>query len=186
MKKKDWYLVENGKYVIEIRTDSLEQLFDKRDPNPFRSRDLDDDAAEYILSCASEIGPKRVGKIRILTMEGAGEHKIDIISKGLHEFFRYREDITLKKIRAIIYLGLRTLVIGLLALSISIFISYHFSKMINDEYLKIVLKEGLLLIVWVSMWKPINIFLYEWWPMVDQRNLFQMLSSVKIEIVELK
>jgi len=41
-------------------TKSARQLFDMRDPSPFRERDLDDDAVEYLLlSSAREIGHRR-------------------------------------------------------------------------------------------------------------------------------
>ena len=38
------------------------------------------------------------------------------------------------------------------------------------NYLRSFIKEGLILVGWVSMWKPINIFLYEWWPLIEAKN----------------
>jgi len=35
---------------------------------------------------------------------------------------------------------------------------------------------------WVAMWRPIEIFLYDWWPIRDERKLFERLSAAPIEI----
>ncbi|WP_127717067.1 hypothetical protein [Halobacteriovorax sp. HLS] len=182
MKRNNWYPVENGKCVIEIKVVSIEQLFDKRDPNPFRIKDLDDDVVEYILSCAHEIGPKKIGKLRIVTNDVLSDSSSSTVETAVREFFTYRADITSKAIHATFNLGFKTLLIGLLFLSSSLFLSSILSKSIDDTYFKTFLKEGLLLVGWVSMWKPINIFLYEWWPLIDSRNYFKVLSDIDIDI----
>ena len=41
---------ENAEHLIEIRVDRLAQLFHTLDPFPFREKDLDQDAEEYIVS----------------------------------------------------------------------------------------------------------------------------------------
>ncbi|MCP4912233.1 MAG: hypothetical protein GY909_03865 [Oligoflexia bacterium] len=183
MKKKSWYPIEDKKCVIEINVESFEQLFDKRDPNPYRSKDLDDDIFEYILSCSEEIGLSRLGKLRIIFKEQlTGDLKVNGVM-AIHEFFHYRMDICEKKIKTIFKLGFKTLMIGLVFLSISVFFSYSISKTIENDMLKSFLKEGFLLLGWVSMWKPINIFLYEWWPLTARRKLFDKLSDIKIEFI---
>ena len=53
-KKKHRYKHAEGKRWIEVRVKSSQQLFDARDPAPFRERDLDDDFVEYILSSVRE------------------------------------------------------------------------------------------------------------------------------------
>jgi hypothetical protein len=40
---------------IEIRINRLQQLFNSLDPSPFRERDLDRNAEEYILGSAEEL-----------------------------------------------------------------------------------------------------------------------------------
>lgn len=178
-----WYKKENNKYNIELRVDDLEQIFDKRDPNPFRKRDLDDDASEYITTCASEIGFKKVGKIVIETREHYPEEVIQTIKSAVNDFFKYRVDITQKKLNMTFSLGFRTLFIGLTFLAGSIFISGLLKENYEKGLLYSFLKEGLILTGWVSMWKPVNIFLYEWWPLVTQRNLYDSLSRIEIDVI---
>ena len=44
---------------IEISLNRLSQLFNSLDPSPFHERDLDQDAEDYIISSAEEIGLQR-------------------------------------------------------------------------------------------------------------------------------
>src|SRR5689334_2814352 len=43
-----------GTHHIELNLRDIEQLFNTMDPSPFHEKDLDDDAAEFILSWAQE------------------------------------------------------------------------------------------------------------------------------------
>jgi hypothetical protein len=53
------YRVEGERTCIDIRLRGVQQLFDGRDPAPFRERDLDEDAVDYIRAAADEIPASR-------------------------------------------------------------------------------------------------------------------------------
>lgn len=182
MKKMSWYPFENNKYVIEIKTEKLEQLFDKRDPNPFRIKDLDDDAVEYIVTCANEIGLQKLGKLRIIIAENSSAELVETIQTAISEYFHYRSEMTLKKIRSTLSLGFKTLLIGISFLAFSIIISALIGNYVEDHFIRTFVKEGLVLLGWVSMWKPLNIFLYEWWPLVEIRKYYLCLSEIETEV----
>jgi hypothetical protein len=40
----------------------------------------------------------------------------------------------------------------------------------------------LIIFGWVANWRPTEIFLYEWWPIVRRRNLYRRLSQARIEL----
>lgn len=48
--------------------------------------------------------------------------------------------------------------------------------------LPIVLREGLIIAGWVAMWRPMEIFLYEWWPLLRKGHLYQKLSRMHVEV----
>ena len=60
------YRTAGDKSLIEVRVKNAQQLFDIRDPAPFRERDLDDDFVEYISTSVEEIGYNSNLKILIL------------------------------------------------------------------------------------------------------------------------
>ena len=43
--------------------------------------------------------------------------------------------------------------------------------------------ESLVIGGWVAMWRPLEIFLYEWWPICARARLYDRLSAVRVEIV---
>jgi hypothetical protein len=45
-----------------------------------------------------------------------------------------------------------------------------------------VLEESLIIFGWVANWKPIETFLYDWWPIVRRRNLYQRLANAQVEL----
>ena len=49
------YRMEADRACIDIELKTARQLFDERDPSPFRERDLSADAVEYIVGAAEEI-----------------------------------------------------------------------------------------------------------------------------------
>ena len=45
-----------------------------------------------------------------------------------------------------------------------------------------VIEESLLIFAWVANWRPIEIFLYEWWPIARRRDLYRRLAVAKVEL----
>lgn len=181
---KTFYPVESGKAVIEINLEYLRQLFDERDPTPFREKDLDDDAVEYIVSSAVEISTSKLGKLRIKTMQHFNPDAEAVVIAAIKEYFGYREEMVRRKIRETLNTGFKSLTIGLIFLSVAIAGSQMAGQTI--DYTGYFLKEFLLLLGWVSMWKPINIFLYEWWPLLEIKNVYKKLRSIPIEVLKVE
>jgi hypothetical protein len=46
--------------------------------------------------------------------------------------------------------------------------------------------EGLLIVGWVAMWGPLDIFLYGWWPIYSRVKLFDRLARLEVELRPLK
>jgi hypothetical protein len=51
----------------------------------------------------------------------------------------------------------------------------------DDRWGQIV-QEGLIIVGWVANWRPIEIFLYDWWPIVRRRRLYRRLASATVEV----
>ena len=52
------YRTDQGTALIELRLNSLAQLFNVFDPSPFHRKDLDRDAEDYIVGALRELGPR--------------------------------------------------------------------------------------------------------------------------------
>jgi hypothetical protein len=44
------------------------------------------------------------------------------------------------------------------------------------------LSEGLLIAGWVAMWRPLENFLYDWWPIAGNCRVLQRLASANVEL----
>jgi hypothetical protein len=44
-----------------------------------------------------------------------------------------------------------------------------------------IISEGLPILGWVAMWRPVEIFLHDWWPELGKRRLFDRIVHVQIE-----
>jgi hypothetical protein len=47
-----------------------------------------------------------------------------------------------------------------------------------------VARESLTIAGWVAMWRPMQIYLYEWWPLRRQTRIYQKLSHMPVEIIK--
>ena len=53
----------------------------------------------------------------------------------------------------------------------------------GERPLAAALHESLLVGGWVAMWRPMEIFLYDWCPILSQRRLYDRLSRISVRIV---
>lgn len=172
-----------GRPVIEVNLKTPHQLFDERDPAPFRERDLDDDAAHYILNSYRELPARPKPKLSLyFTSMGEFESHPGTISKAIRSYFEYESESKRRELRVMFNQGFASLLIGLSFLLVCTYISFVVNGRGYTGYWPTFAHEGLMLMGWYSMWKPINIFLYDWWPLRETIEALDHLSEIEIDI----
>jgi hypothetical protein len=166
---------------IEVFVERIEQLFNSMDPSPFHERDLDDDAEEFIVGWAQEF-PRRdpVSLIVHVNQLPAHEDAQHLLETAVHNYFAYRAKLNGFEFRHLLKQGRTSLVIGLAFLTACVLTSQLLRGQAGT--LPIVLREGLIIAGWVAMWRPMEIFLYEWWPLLRKGHLYQKLSRMHVEV----
>ena len=168
--------------AIEIRMESTAQLFDSLDPSPFNEKDLDKDAEEFIVSWARELPPDLPLKIVVhLPKEQLALAEAREIRPAITRFFSYRAQVTGLELKELFRIGRRSLAIGAAVLVISIIASQMVAANVQPPLGKVI-EESLLIFAWVANWRPIEIFLYEWWPIAHRRDLYRRLAAAKVEL----
>jgi hypothetical protein len=71
---------------------------------------------------------------------------------------------------------------GLVFLAAAIGLGDLAAKALADQRLGGLLREGLLIGGWVAMWRPLEIFLYGWWPIRADIQLYRRLSAMPVRI----
>ena len=79
-------------------------------------------------------------------------------------------------------LGRASLVVGLLVLAACVAGAQLIFT--HDNVLSDLLHEGLLIVGWVAMWRPLEILLYDWWPLMRDAQLYERIASMPVELRE--
>jgi hypothetical protein len=169
--------------TIELKVEKISQLFDTLDPFPFHERDLDRDAEEFIVGWARELPAKRDVRI-VVHLPGAeaqAEHAKDI-GKAFATYFSYRAEVVRSDLKELFRIGRFSLAIGLVVLAVCIVAGRMVSSTFRQSEVARFFDEGLIILGWVANWRPIEIFLYEWWPLIRRRNLYRRLAAAKVEL----
>ena len=172
----------DGRERIEVHVTDLQQLFNSMDPSPFMERDLDPDAEEFIVSWARE-APRQVP----LALTVYVDHPPDATQQAaagtaINEFFRYRAALTRRRLRELFRVGRISLVIGLLVLTAAYTVANALEGAWEGAQIGDLVREGVMIGGWVAMWRPLEILLYEWWPILRDARLFDRLAEMPVRI----
>jgi hypothetical protein len=168
--------------AIEIRIEEIAQLFHSLDPFPFREKDLDREAEEFIVGWARELPTDKPLRIVVhLPETQASTPEAHELSAALTQYFGYRARVIALDLNELFRVGRRAMAIGLTVLSFSVVTGQTVGSLAPSPIGRVI-EESLLIFGWVANWRPIEIFLYDWWPIVRRRNLYQRLSAARVEL----
>ena len=176
------YRSEGGTYLIELSLRRLPQLFNSLDPSPFHERDLDPEAEAYLVGAARELGAKAPIKLVVhLPAEELEWADKSRVGDAIHNYFAYRRRSVQCDLRLSFRRGRISLAIGLVFLTACMALRELVLSLPIDT-LGRAFAEGLVIIGWVAMWGPLQIFLYDWWPMAQTVRVLERLSQAPLEL----
>lgn len=172
------YRVEDGKHCIDVRVGTLGRMFDNRDPAPFRERDLDPDLVDYLVDAADDLAPHGAFRVVFWFSEPVNRDQVE-------PAYRAHLDYELERVarnrsrqrrtgQAALAIGL-TLLVALISLAQAL-------ERLDEGQLSDAVREGLLILAWVVMWRPVEALLYEWIPARRQRVLLSRLRDVELDV----
>lgn len=171
-----------GSEVIEVRLAELRQLFNVIDPSPFRERDLDPRAEEFIVGWARDL-PRAAPLALCVHLERAAGQPDEamLLGQAVRQYFKARAAGARRTLRELFHRGRFSLLIALVFLGVSLALGDLIGK-VNDSGFATLLQEGLLIGGWVAMWRPIEVFLYDWWPILGEVRLLDRLGRMPVRI----
>lgn len=172
-----------GDCPIELKIREIGQLFQSLDPLPFRERDLDAAVEEYVVAWAREQGGARPIQILVhLPGDEAGRAEAGHIGDAIRNYFAYRAEVSRWELKELFRVGRASFAIGLAVLALCIILGAEISRQVGEGYAGRFFSEGLIILGWVANWRPIEIFLYDWWPLVRRRRLYERLARAAIDL----
>lgn len=171
-----------GTHPIQLQLREISQLFNSLDPSPFNEQDLDRDAEEFIVSWAREL-PWRQPLHLILHLEKTLPTGKDAasVADAIRHYFAYRATISRLELRQLFNQGRTSLLIGVAFLTGCLLLG----RLIQPREVQAVWSitgEGLTICGWVAMWRPMEIYLYDWWPLRRRGVLLGRLGQMKIDL----
>jgi hypothetical protein len=166
--------------TVSVRLKRLGQLFNSLDPSPFRDRDLDKEAAEFIETEFRD-KPRDHGWVLNLTaLDGESFSEHDVQEAVRHYYQRSVESMrqrTAERYR----IGRLALALGL-----GVFLACMFGRQLLHDTVAgggpSVLDEGLIVLAWIALWLPIEHFVYDIAPLIRERRFLERLVRLRVHV----
>ncbi|MEZ5960580.1 MAG: hypothetical protein R3C30_09175 [Hyphomonadaceae bacterium] len=172
-----------GGAAIELRLEELSRLFDPFDPFPIPSRDLAKSAEDFIVGWARELPKDKSLRIVVhLSEREASSSSAAGLADALRRHFSYRAERVAGDLHEMFRIGRQSLLIGLAVLGGCVLGGRLMSSLLGPGDISSFFAEGLIILGWVANWRPIEIFLYDWWPLARRRQLYLRLAGAAVEV----
>ncbi len=168
---------------IELRLRDLNQLFNTMDPSPFYDKDLDQNAEEFIENWAQEFHLREKVMLVVHLEEWPSDQDPQpLVQQAVNNFFHYQARKNQQAFERLMLEGGWSLLIGLSFLLLCLIGSRVIAET-ESGTIRSLLRESLGIGGWVAMWRPLQIYLYDWWPLFRLGRIREKLSRMQVQVV---
>lgn len=168
--------------TIELRLRDVSQLFNMLDPFPFREGDISPEAERYIVDQAEDLPKGRPIAIVVhLETDEPDRGASPDLPQAITGWFATRAMDETRAIQTLFRDGRRAFLIGLVVLSTCLFIAWRMSLNFESSVARI-FQESFIIVGWVVIWRPAEMFLYDWVPMVRRRKIYRRLAAASVTV----
>lgn len=168
---------------LELRLRELAQLFNSMDPSPFVDRDLDRDAEEFIVGWAAESPAAQAYELVVHLAVAPDPERAAGTEDAVRRYFASRAEVKGRELRQLFHRGRISLFAGLLFLSACYLLGMLIGRLGFMGDFSGVAREGLSIVGWVAMWRPLEIYLYDWWPVRRELVMLRRLAQMSVRLV---
>jgi len=172
------YRLEDGKPCVDVRIASLDHLFDNRDPAPFRERDLDPALVEYLQAISHDL-PGRDGFRLVFWLERTCQP--GVVEAAYRAHFEHALGRLEHRRRRARRAGQIALLFGAGLIILLMSLSQLAVEAVPGS-LGAALREGLVISSWVVLWRPVELLIYDWIPVWDERRIMRRLLAAPIDV----
>lgn len=169
---------------LALRVREIGQLFNSMDPTPFLNKDLDPKAEDFIETWATGFASGSRFHITIhIEQWPPDSDPTEMLAGAIHNHFTYKAELTRSSLKHLLQQGRMSLVIGLVFVTLCL-LAADVIENLGTHAGSTIARESLTIIGWVAMWRPLQIFLYDWWPLQRQIRLYQKLGRAHIQAIQ--
>ena len=169
--------------TLELRLREPNHLFDPLDASSFIERDLNHRVEEFIVESMKELDSK--GSCEVVLHFDQPRTIADeeqIVARAIQGYFARRAKVLRLKLHRLIRRGSISLVIGLVFFGLFFLSGRMLVHFMGENAYTRLLTESLIIGGWVAMWRPLEIFLYDWWPILGERRLYDRISRIRVRV----
>jgi hypothetical protein len=170
--------------LITLHLHDVKYLFVQPDFDPFGPHELYVSGIDYLLTLMQSSSLRRPLTTRILLPpeQVALAESLDL-KQAIVRYCRFKLDASKRGMASLLWVGTKSLQTGILmlvtALSLAAVLT---SARVFPDGVTNILVEGLTIIGWVSLWRPIEVLLYEWWPTWRERRIYERILRMQVEV----
>ena len=172
-----------GNERIEIHVAALDHLFNAMDPSPLGERDLAPSAETFIVEWASEM-PRDTPLSLVVTIDRPEDAAASaaLLQDAVRKSFARLAESSRRRLRQLFRRGRASLLIAVVFLGAMIVLGDAAAAALAGWRMAEIVREGFLIGGWVAMWRPLEIFLYDWWPIRAEARLLDRLSAMSVSV----
>lgn len=172
----------NTQGQIFLRLNTVAQLLEPNPPSPFPAPRLRKEAEAFIVERATDL-PSTSTATLIVCLAGSDASQVTLVTEAVHQHFAFRRGEAERKLSRIRQLGWRSLLIGLVFLSVTILLVQIMKRYLPPGNLYSLIEGGLTILAWVALWRPAELLLYDWYPFRRAARLFSRLERAGIQFI---
>ena len=165
---------------MALSVDEPSQLFDALDPAPRHERDLDGRTEAFLIASAEDLPPGVPLRLTVHLRRGPAEPEAEhAIREAVQHHFTALAEQQHRQFLALMRQGRWSLLVGISFLSVCVLAGNLLSDLFAGAD---ILRETLLIGGWVAMWQPLQIYLYDWWPILQRERLFRRMAAMRVHL----
>lgn len=166
--------------TIDMHVRSLSQLYDSLDPAPFREKALDRNAEAWLREGVAEMHGQAPLTIRLIGPLALAAHVLTA-GDAIRAHFALLAEQSRRRHRRRRRIYGQVLVAGTLVLAASLFLRSLLDT--AGSNMGQIVAEGLLILGWVALWRPVEVVLFEYWEQREQQGVLERLAVAEVAFV---
>lgn len=175
---------DHGIYFIDVTLPRVETLFNDFDKkSTYAKKELDEDIVEYLIDSAEDLR-KQTYILRFFFEHPITEERQSRVMQSIKNYFSYRKALEERKFNDQIHSSWIHFCIGIFLLLAALWGLKIMSS--STSIVVEIVKEGLIIASWVSMWNAMDTFIVNWRPFRKRTKLFAKIAAADVTFKTIK
>src|SRR5688572_18447617 len=167
---------------IKLSLLSIDQILLRPKPSNYRRRMLNEDVEDFIIEEARAC-PRQNAILLTINLPANEIVSALGIRAAIASHFEHLRKKSEKDCLRTIHLGWRSLLVGFAFLILIFGLTQIGDRIIPEGGVAMMIRESLVILGWVAMWRPADLLLYEWYPFKRDATLFRKLANSEVQVV---